>query len=190
LQNIYEYLFKMKRKQERHEQIRHLIRAGRIGSQDELLFLLREKGYTSTQATLSRDLHEMKVLKVPAGDKGYVFIIRIKVNISFKVPAGDKGYVYLDPDDKKPDFHEEQLRINYLAEGFRDLQLSGNLAVIRTLPGYASSIAVVIDNARLKELLGTIAGDDTILVILKENVTKSDLIAVLLKTLPYLKNKI
>jgi transcriptional regulator of arginine metabolism len=169
LQNIYEYLFKMKRKQERHEQIRHLIRAGRIGSQDELLFLLREKGYTSTQATLSRDLHEMKVLKVP---------------------AGDKGYVYLDPDDKKPDFHEEQLRINYLAEGFRDLQLSGNLAVIRTLPGYASSIAVVIDNARLKELLGTIAGDDTILVILKENVTKSDLIAVLLKTLPYLKNKI
>jgi transcriptional regulator of arginine metabolism len=169
LQKNYEYLFKMKIKHERHEQIRQLIRAGRIGSQDELLFLIREKGYAITQATLSRDLHEMKIMKVP---------------------DADKGYVYIEQSDKISDFHDEKLRMNYLAEGFRDLQISGNLGVIKTLPGYASSIAVVIDNARHKELLGTIAGDDTILLILKENVTKNDLVSVLLKTLPYLKNKI
>jgi transcriptional regulator of arginine metabolism len=163
------YLYKMKRKQERHEAIRQLIGAGRIGSQDELLFLLRGKEYECTQATLSRDLHEMKVIRVPAGDKGYIYVV---------------------PGEKLPDYNEEQLRINYLADGFKDLQLSGNLAVIRTLPGYASSIAVVIDNARHEELLGTIAGDDTILVILKEKVTKADLMRALLKTMPYLKNKI
>ncbi len=159
----------MRRKQERQEVIRQLIRAERISSQDELLFLLRGKGFDGTQATLSRDLHEMKIIKVP---------------------DGEKGYTYMVPGEKLPDYLGEQTRINYLADGFRDLQMSGNLAVIRTLPGHASSIAVVIDNARYPELLGTIAGDDTILIILKENVTKDNLKQILLKSLPYLKNKI
>lgn len=158
----------MSRKQERHEAIRQLIRAGNVRSQEELLFLLHDRGFDGTQATLSRDLHELKVIKVPDGDKGSAYRI--------EGPGSVSG--------------EEQYRINYLADGFLDLQVSGNLAVIRTKPGYASSIAVVIDNARHTELLGTIAGDDTILLIIRENVTKNELVELLVKTFPYLKNKI
>jgi transcriptional regulator of arginine metabolism len=64
------------------------------------------------------------------------------------------------------------------------------LAVIKTMPGYASSIAVVIDNAEPYEIIGTIAGDDTILVILREGVTHSDLINSLILVMPKLEDKL
>jgi transcriptional regulator of arginine metabolism len=153
----------------RHEVIRQLISSGRIGSQEELLSLLREKGIILTQATLSRDLHMLKVIKVP---------------------DGKSGHVYLNPEGFMPGNREEQLRVNYLADGFHDLQFSGNLAVIRTLPGYASSIAAVIDAAKPQLLLGTIAGDDTILLILKEGFTREELVRKLIDIMPYLKTKI
>jgi transcriptional regulator of arginine metabolism len=159
----------MKNKQKRHEAISRLINAGRAGNQEELSGLLRSEGFECTQATLSRDLHEMKVVKVPDNERGYIY-----------VPASGK----LTVPEKKHN------RISHLSDGFRDLHISANLAVIRTLPGYASSIAVVIDNAQHAELLGTIAGDDTILVVLKENVTKEEVKRALEKTLPFIKNKI
>lgn len=84
---------------------------------------------------------------------------------------------------------EEQLRVNYLADGFRELRMSGNLAVIRTFPGYASSIAAVIDAAQPAEILGTVAGDDTILVILTEGTTRSELTSRLVTIMPYLKTR-
>ncbi len=160
----------MKNKREhRHEVIRQLISSGRIGSQDELLTLLRDKGVAMTQATLSRDLYMMKVIKVP---------------------DGKNGHVYLNPEGFMPEKREEQLRVNYLADGFRDLQYSGNLAVIRTLPGYASSIAAVIDAAQQEMLMGTIAGDDTILLIMKEGFTREELVRELIAIMPYLKTKL
>ncbi|HNQ38339.1 MAG TPA: ArgR family transcriptional regulator, partial [Prolixibacteraceae bacterium] len=64
-----------KNKQERQEMVRQLIRAGRLGSQEELLTLLRERGFSCTQATLSRDMHEMKVVKLPGGVSGYVYVL-------------------------------------------------------------------------------------------------------------------
>ncbi|HNQ36357.1 MAG TPA: ArgR family transcriptional regulator, partial [Prolixibacteraceae bacterium] len=79
--------------------------------------------------------------------------------------------------------------VNYLADGFRDLRISGNLAVIRTYPGYASSIAAVIDAAQPAEILGTVAGDDTILVILSEGTTREQLTTRLVKIMPYLKTR-
>lgn len=159
----------MKNKQERHSIIRQVIASGRIGSQEKLLSLLREKGMELTQATLSRD---MKILKIA------------------KVPAGASGYVYMLPEGMALETRDENLRINYLADGFRDLQFSGNLAVIRTLPGYASSLAAVIDNAGPQQILGTIAGDDTILLILREGTGQPDLKYTLIKIMPYLKTKL
>jgi transcriptional regulator of arginine metabolism len=159
----------MKRKQLRHEAIRRIINDGRAGNQDALLGLIRSEGFECTQATLSRDLHEMKIVKVPDSDKGYIY-----------VPASGKLLV---PEKK-------QSKASHLADGFRDLNISANLGVIRTLPGYASSIALVIDNARHELILGTIAGDDTILVVLKENVTKDEVKKALAKILPFVKNKI
>jgi transcriptional regulator of arginine metabolism len=137
-------------------------------SQEELLAELKQKGFDLTQATLSRDLKILQVAKVPH-------------------PA--KGYVYTIPEEV-PKIDAEQVRTNYLADGFRDLRFSGTLAVMRTRPGYASSIAAVIDNANRWEILGTIAGDDTILIIQKEGISKMDLINALIAVMPNLKGKI
>ena len=160
----------MKNKSDRHQAIRQIITGGHISSQERLLELLRERGFTLTQATLSRDLKLMQVAKVADAHEGYVYVMPGAIN---------KPETVRDPD-----------RINFLADGFRGIRFSGNLSVIRTLPGYASSIAAVIDNSDPWEILGTIAGDDTILVIIKEGVTRTEFISALKRIMPFLKDKI
>jgi len=118
---------------------------------------------------LSRDMKELQIAKVPH-------------------PA--KGYVYVFPEGETKTNTTVQNQINFLADGFRDLRFSGNLAVLRTQPGYASSIAAVIDKANSWEILGTIAGDDTILIIQKEGISKLDLINALITIMPNLKGKL
>ena len=159
----------MKNRFKRQVEIRKVIQNGDVHSQDELLIKLKEMGFDLTQATLSRDLKEMQVAKVPHPAKGYVYVIQESEKI-VKTP--------------------ETGRVNYLADGFRDLRFSGNLAVLRTQPGYASTIAAVIDKADSWEILGTIAGDDTILIIMKEGISKLDLIKALVLIMPKLKGKI
>ena len=160
----------MKNKNSRHQVIREMIISGRISSQEQLLEMLRLRGYALTQATLSRDLKLMQVAKVAAGNEGYVY----------RLP----GAVSANGGEGTPD------RITFLSDGFRGIQFSGNLAVVRTLPGYASSIAAVIDNANAWEILGTIAGDDTILVIMNEGISRIDLSNTLKRIMPNLKDMI
>ncbi|MEZ5105337.1 MAG: ArgR family transcriptional regulator [Draconibacterium sp.] len=160
----------MKNRVKRQLEIRKIIVKGNTHSQDQLLIELKQKGFDLTQATLSRDLRALQVAKVPHPAKGYVYIIQ----------EGEQG----------KNATREQNRFNYLADGFRDLQFSGNLAVMRTVPGYASSIAAVIDSANSWEILGTIAGDDTILIVQKEGIAKMDLINTLIAIMPNLKGKI
>jgi transcriptional regulator of arginine metabolism len=159
----------MKNRFKRQIEIRKVIQKGDVHSQDELLVELKGMGFDLTQATLSRDLKEMQVAKVPH-------------------PA--KGYVYVLPEGEKAKITPVQSRINYLADGFRDLRFSGNLAVLRTQPGYASTIAAVIDKSDPWEILGTVAGDDTILIIMKEGISKTDLINTLVTIMPKLEGKI
>jgi transcriptional regulator of arginine metabolism len=159
----------MKSRLQRQVEIRKVIQEGNISSQDDLLVELKAKGFDMTQATLSRDLKEMQIAKVPH-------------------PA--KGYVYVFPESEPKISTMGQNQVNYLADGFRDLRFSGNLAVLRTQPGYASSIAAVIDRANSWEILGTIAGDDTILIIQKEGISKLDLINALITIMPNLKGKL
>lgn len=158
----------MKNKVQRQLEIRKIIRGENVHSQDELLAALKSKGFDLTQATLSRDL---KVLQVA------------------KIPHPIKGYVYTIPENEQVMSNAEQIRVNYLADGFKDLQFSGNLAVLRTIPGYASSIAAVIDQSNTWEILGTVAGDDTILIIQREGISKNDLMKALIKIMPKLKDK-
>lgn len=160
----------MKNRNTRHQAIREIISSAQIGSQEKLLDLLHERGYDLTQATLSRDLKQMKVAKVagPSGD--YVYVI-----------PGLMGGVR---ENREPD------RINYLSDGFLGIQFSGNLAVIRTMPGYASSIASMIDKSNPWESMGTIAGDDTILLIMREGIARTELIAALKRIMPNLSDKI
>lgn len=159
----------MKFKSQRQITIRKIISGGSIQSQEELLSALKSEGFDLTQATLSRDLKNLQVAKIPDPRKGYKYVIPEIASTVANIGVN---------------------HINYLADGFRGIDFSGNVAVVKTLPGYASSIASAIDNARPKEVLGTIAGDDTILMVMREGVQKSDIINSLILIMPNLQNKI
>ena len=163
------YIFKMKNRTQRQLAIKQIITSQEIHSQEELLATLLKQGFDLTQATLSRDLKSLKVAKGPHATKGYIYTIPETNNL------GNKA---------------ENAQVNFLVDGFRDIQFSGNLAVMRTRPGYASSIASVLDNAGPFEIIGSIAGDDTILLVMREGVTPSDLKNSLILIMPRLQEKI
>ena len=144
----------MKIKSQRLIAIKNIILTGKIGSQDELRSLLEKEGYVTTQATLSRDMKFLKIAKIPDPVLGYVYTL------------GDS--IARKTEDKAID--------DFPMGGVESVEFSGNLAVIKTKPGFANSIASVIDSHDLYETLGTIAGDDTILIISREGVSRSDLI--------------
>ena len=117
------------------------------------LDVYKRQGFELTQATLSRDLKQLKVAKAASMNGKYVYVL--PNNIMYKRSTDQSA--------------GEMLRNN----GFISLQFSGNIAVIRTRPGYASSMAYDIDNNEFSEILGTIAGDDTIMLVLREGVATS-----------------
>jgi transcriptional regulator of arginine metabolism len=125
--------------------IRKIIAESRIASQDQLLHLLEKEGLAVTQATLSRDLKVLKVGKVP-DEKGEYY------------------YVLTESEGESLEGCIEDFKRGYLS-----LVFSHNLGVIRTLVGHADTVAIALDRLELPQVLGTIAGDDTILVILREN---------------------
>jgi transcriptional regulator of arginine metabolism len=159
----------MKNRVQRQLEVRKIVMSGNVHSQEQLLEKMKQNGFDLTQATLSRDLKALQVAKVPDPVNGYVY------TVSEKAPVESPAKIN---------------RVNYLADGFKDIQFSGNMAVLKTMPGYASSIAAVIDQASPFEIIGTIAGDDTILLIQREGITKSDLIKALILIMPGLKDKI
>ena len=141
----------------------------KIGSQDELLIQLVEKGFDLTQATLSRDLKQLQIAKVASNDGGYVYILPEMGGISKVV-----NYRLVN-------------NMGFAASGFISVEFSGQLAVIRTRPGYASSIAYDIDVNAPHEVLGTIAGDDTILIIPRDGYSKEQIIQALSAFIPNIK---
>ncbi|GAB3804114.1 arginine repressor [Micromonospora zhanjiangensis] len=137
----------------RHARIVELIRGTPVRSQTELADLLAAEGVAVTQATLSRDLEELGAVKVRGGDG----------------PA-----VYLIPEDgHRPLRDAEQAParlVRLLRELLNGTDASGNIAVLRTPPGAAQYLASALDRAGLPEVVGTIAGDDTVVVVARENV--------------------
>ncbi|MGC9341493.1 MAG: arginine repressor [Bacteroidales bacterium] len=142
----------MKNRSERLLQIRKIINNQRIASQEELLSHLKNEGFSMTQATLSRDLKYLRVSKVHDDEKGYVYFL---------------------PDSEIPHAHTPWS--GFLVEGFRSMEFAQGMLVIRTLPGYASSIASALDSMNMVEIAGTIAGDDTILVVPREGAKKESI---------------
>jgi len=137
-------------------EIRRLIGSRNISGQDELMKLLGKKGFELTQATLSRDLKYLRVAKMPDNGKGYVYILP----------------------DKDQTLENEAATLNGIG-GLISMDYAQGMAILKTLPGHAGSIAYVIDQLNAYEIAGTIAGDDTILLIPRDGVTKSDLVNVL-----------
>lgn len=148
---ILRIIIQMKKKATRLDAIKMIISSKEISSQEELLQELNREGFELTQATLSRDLKQLKVAKAASMNGKYVYVL--PNNIMYKRSTDQSA--------------SEMLRYN----GFISLQFSGNIAVIRTRPGYASSMAYDIDNNEFDEILGTIAGDDTIMLVLREGTT-------------------
>lgn len=145
----------MKKRTDRLNAIKNIIANREVGSQEELLQVLSDNGYSLTQATLSRDLKQLKVAKT--------------ANLNGK-------YVYVLPNDIMYKNARVSVPVNApINNGFISLQFSNNLAVIRTRPGYASSMAYDIDNQDTEDILGTIAGDDTIMLVLREGVTHQEI---------------
>ena len=142
--------------------IRKIIESESITSQEELLEKLAGKGHIVTQATLSRDLKFLRVGKVPDKKKGYVYRLSEGESEQINGLAGEQ----------------------YPVNGFLSIEFAHHLGVIRTLPGSANSIAYQIDHLEAFEILGTVAGDDTILIIPREGVTKEDVINILIPLIP------
>ena len=125
----------------RQGQILKLIRSKPIRTQDELAQELRKAGIEATQVTLSRDLRDLRLAKTA------------------------EGYRELEEEEIGP-----ELRL-LAVEFLHDIRAAQNLVVLKTSPGHANSVAVALDAEEWPEIIGTIAGDDTILVIAPDNAT-------------------
>lgn len=131
-------------KPERHAAIRQLVTTHRVTSQEHLRELLAARGLEVAQATLSRDIRELRLIKVP--------------------DAEGRAHYTLPPEswDQSPALTRLLPALYVGAEG------TGNLLVVRTLAGGAQAVAEALDWEEWPEVLGTVAGDDTILVILRK----------------------
>jgi transcriptional regulator of arginine metabolism len=145
--------------------IRNILSKNRITNQEELIKRLREEGYNLTQATLSRDLKYLGAGKVPDSNKEYIYIL------SGNEPTESGG----------------QVQNKFPVNGYVSLEFAHNMGVMKVLPGFASSIASAIDQIDSQEILGTIAGDDTILIIPREGILPHEVRKVLVSIIPELK---
>jgi transcriptional regulator of arginine metabolism len=136
----------------RHARIVAIVRSQPVHSQAELVRLLAEEGLAVTQATLSRDLEELGAVKLRAADGGPA---------AYVVP--DEGATPLRPAQGPP-----TRLVRVLEEFLTGADSSGNLAVLRTPPGAAQYLASAMDRSGLPDVVGTIAGDDTILAVSRD----------------------
>jgi len=150
----------MKNRSDRLMAIRRLISNKSISSQDELLHLLERQGFSMTQATLSRDLKYLKVAKMPDSSRGYIYML-----------TENQGNDSADSDSLP-------------FTGYVSMDFAQGMGIMKTMPGHASSVAYAIDHLNAYEVAGTIAGDDTILIIPRDGVTKSDLINLFRSRIP------
>ncbi len=127
-------------KQSRHAKIVELIGKKDIETQEELASCLVEEGFQVTQATVSRDIRELQLSKV-------------------SMPGGRQKYVLLK--SQESDLSKRLVRV--LKEGFESMDLAQNILVIKTVSGMAMAVAAALDAMKWREVLGCIAGDDTIM---------------------------
>lgn len=144
-------------KTNRQSKIIEIIQKNEVETQDELSALLEKDGFRVTQATVSRDIRELKLTKIPTagGRQKYAVITDAPENLSKK--------------------YERVLR-----EGFLSMDMAQNILVIKTVSGMASAVCAAIDAMKMREIVGSIAGDDTIMCAIR---TVDDTYAVMKKIL-------
>ena len=155
----------MGKKGTRLEVIKMIISSQELSKQDELMSELEKAGYSTAQATLSRDLKLLGVVKVQNAHGRYVYML-------------PNNHAYR----KVSDNHITVMAMNRM--GALGIRFSGNLAVVKTLPGHAAHVAYDIDHAELDCIVGSVAGDDTVLLVLEEGTDRADALDALSKVLP------
>ena len=155
----------MKVKNSRLEALKMLISSMELSSQEEVLRALKTEGFQLTQATLSRDLKQLKVAKAASMNGKYVYIL-----------PNESMYKRVTTPRKATEMLQRS--------GYISVKISGQLAIVKTRPGYASAIAYDIDASDSDLILGTIAGDDTIFVAIREGVTRGQILRVLSYVIP------
>ncbi|MCR4904291.1 MAG: arginine repressor [Butyrivibrio sp.] len=131
-------------KKNRHEKIFELIENNDIDTQEKLAEMLRDAGYDVTQATVSRDIRQLKLTKVATAEGGQKYVVSAQ-----------------DADMLKEKY------INVLKAGFISMDNAQNILVMKTVSGMAMAVAAAIDALKFKEVLGCIAGDDTIMAAIR-----------------------
>lgn len=131
-------------KKVRHGKIIEIIDKHDVETQEELAAYLRQAGYDVTQATVSRDIRELKLSKVPTGE-------------------GKQKYIVIKQDDS----HLGDKYIRVLRDGFVSMDMAQNILVIKTVSGMAMAVAAAVDAMKFKEIVGCIAGDDTIMMAVR-----------------------
>lgn len=134
------------KKNARHMRIKEIISSQIVETQDELVDLLNAEGFSVTQATVSRDIKELHLIKIPIPNGRYKYALPIDTTIN---PI-------------------QKLR-RLMVESFRSIDYAGNLIVMKTLPGNANAFGALLDDLDWKEIMGTICGDDTCLIICRSN---------------------
>lgn len=131
-------------KRQRHEVVVDLINRYDIETQEELAAYLREEGFDVTQATVSRDIRELKLSKIATGN-------------------GRQKYIIF----RNGDSHLGDRFIRVLRDGFVSMSMAQNILVVKTVQGMAMAVAAAIDAMKFPEIVGCIAGDDTIMAAVK-----------------------
>ena len=131
-------------KRNRQEAILRVISQYEVETQQELAQRLKEEGFEVTQATVSRDIRDMKLSKMPTGE-------------------GHQKYVRFHNDEK----HLSGKYVNVLKEGFVSMDMAQNILVVKTVSGMAMAVAAAIDAMKYPEIVGSIAGDDTIMMAVR-----------------------
>lgn len=133
----------MKKRTKRQEVIRAIVRAERVRTQRDLVEHLKERGFSCTQATVSRDVTEMGLKKLPEG----VYVLAEDLHLQRMISELVTGVVH-----------------------------TGNLVLVKASPGTAPGVAAALDRAELSDVLGSIAGDDTILIIVQDETAAGTLV--------------
>ena len=161
-QNIYT---DMKVKNSRLEALKMLISSMELSSQEEVLKELEKEGFKLTQATLSRDLKQLKVAKAASMNGKYVYVL-----------PNETMYRRVTTPRKATEMMQRS--------GYISVNISGQLAIVKTRPGYASALAYDIDNSDSPYILGSIAGDDTIFIALREGASRGQVLEALSYVIP------
>ena len=144
--------------------IKKIITTEKIQSQEELSTRLKRSGYRVTQSTLSRDLKELNVVKYNS--------------------KNGSPYYYIPENSNSETGNHNDISSNKqhgLSAAIKSISFSGNMAVIKTLSGYANAVTVIIDDNHSDNILGTIAGDDTIFIVMHEESSSEDILTELSK---------